>query len=102
MGLANATSDQLGIARKVTVTNNSTMIVADPSTKPEIRARIDQLKKDIAETDSAYLSEKLSIRIAKLSGGVAIIKVNTSLLVAFGNDICLPFVGFKHSIAWKT
>ncbi|XP_031504962.1 ruBisCO large subunit-binding protein subunit alpha-like isoform X1 [Nymphaea colorata] len=75
MDLANATSDQLGIARKVTITNNSTMIVADPSTKPEIRARIDQLKKDIAETDSAYLSEKLAIRIAKLSGGVAIIKV---------------------------
>ncbi|KAI8000055.1 hypothetical protein LOK49_LG09G02840 [Camellia lanceoleosa] len=70
-----ATSDQLGIARKVTITSNSTTIVADPSTKAEIRARILQIKKDLAETDSASLSRKLSERIAKLSGGVAVIKV---------------------------
>ena len=73
--LADATSDQLGVARKVTITCNSTTIVADPSTKPEIRARIMQIKKDLAETDSSYLSRKLSERIAKLSGGVAVIKV---------------------------
>lgn len=77
MGLTldSATSDQLGIARKVTITSNSTTFVADPSTKPEIQARILQIKKDLAETDSSYLSRKLSERIAKLSGGVAIIKV---------------------------
>lgn len=77
MGLTldGATSDQLGIARKVTITSNSTTFVADPSTKPEIQARILQIKKDLAETDSSYLSRKLSERIAKLSGGVAIIKV---------------------------
>ncbi|EOX96921.1 TCP-1/cpn60 chaperonin family protein isoform 4, partial [Theobroma cacao] len=73
--LAGATSDQLGVARKVTITSNSTTIVADPSTKAEIQARIMQIKKDLAETDSAYMSRKLSERIAKLSGGVAIIKV---------------------------
>lgn len=73
--LDSATSDQLGIARKVTITSNSTTFVADPSTKPEIQARILQIKKDLAETDSSYLSRKLSERIAKLSGGVAIIKV---------------------------
>lgn len=73
--LEGATSDQLGIARKVTITSNSTTIVADPSTKAEIRARISQIKKDLAETDSASLSRKLSERIAKLSGGVAVIKV---------------------------
>ncbi|KAA8544745.1 hypothetical protein F0562_019551 [Nyssa sinensis] len=73
--LEGVTSDQLGIARKVTITSNSTTIVADPSTKAEIRARILQIKKDLAETDSAYLSGKLSERIAKLSGGVAVIKV---------------------------
>ncbi|XP_077220213.1 ruBisCO large subunit-binding protein subunit alpha, chloroplastic-like isoform X2 [Tasmannia lanceolata] len=72
--LENATSDQLGIAQKITITNNSTTIVADPTTGAEIRARISQIKKDLAETDSAYLSRKLSERIAKLSGGVAIIK----------------------------
>ncbi|XVE48486.1 hypothetical protein DITRI_Ditri01bG0005600 [Diplodiscus trichospermus] len=75
MTLAGATSDQLGVARKVTITSNSTTIVADPSTKAEIQARIMQIKKDLAETDSAYLSRKLSERIAKLSGGVAVIKV---------------------------
>ncbi|KAG8474427.1 hypothetical protein CXB51_033712 [Gossypium anomalum] len=75
MTLAAATSDQLGVARKVTITSNSTTIVADPSTKAEIQARIMQIKKDLAETDSAYLSRRLSERIAKLSGGVAVIKV---------------------------
>ncbi|XP_030943823.1 chaperonin 60 subunit alpha 2, chloroplastic-like isoform X2 [Quercus lobata] len=73
--LEGATSDQLGIARKVTITCNSTTIVADPTTKAEIRARILQIKKDLAETDNASLSRKLSERIAKLSGGVAVIKV---------------------------
>ncbi|XP_037491984.1 chaperonin 60 subunit alpha 2, chloroplastic [Jatropha curcas] len=73
--LLGATSDQLGIARKVTITSNSTTIVADPSTKAEIEARIMQMKKDLAETDNSYLSRKLSERIAKLSGGVAVIKV---------------------------
>ncbi|GLT54401.1 hypothetical protein SLA2020_276030 [Shorea laevis] len=73
--LEGATSDQLGIAQKVTVTSNSTTIVADPTTQAEIQARILQIKKDLAETDNAYLSRKLSERIAKLSGGVAVIKV---------------------------
>lgn len=73
--LEGATSDQLGIARKVTITSNSTTIVADPSTKAEIQARISQIKKDLAETDNAHLSRKLSERIAKLTGGVAVIKV---------------------------
>ncbi|KAK9989309.1 hypothetical protein SO802_029548 [Lithocarpus litseifolius] len=73
--LEGATSDQLGIARKVTITCNSTTIVADPTTKAEIRARILQIKKDLAETDNASLSRKLSERIAKLSGGLAVIKV---------------------------
>ncbi|KAK9678061.1 hypothetical protein RND81_11G185800 [Saponaria officinalis] len=70
-----ATSDQLGIARKVMISNSSTTIVSDPSTKAEIQARIMQIKKDLAETDNSSLSRKLSQRIAKLSGGVAVIKV---------------------------
>ncbi|KAI3862606.1 hypothetical protein MKW92_046249 [Papaver armeniacum] len=73
--LEDATSDQLGVAQKITITSNSTTIVADPTTKAELRARIAQLKKDVAETDNSYLSRKLSERIAKLSGGVAVIKV---------------------------
>lgn len=69
------TSDQLGIAQKITITSNSTTIVADPIMKAEIKARISQIKKDISDTDSAYLSRKLSERVAKLSSGVAVIKV---------------------------
>uniref|UniRef100_A0A803LR98 Uncharacterized protein n=2 Tax=Chenopodium quinoa TaxID=63459 RepID=A0A803LR98_CHEQI len=75
LSISDATSDQLGIARKVTITNNSTTIVSDPSTKAEIRARVSQIKKDLAETESSHLSRKLAERIAKLSGGVAVIKV---------------------------
>ena len=73
--LETATSDQLGIERKVTITSNRTTIVADPTSNAEIRARILQIKKDLAETDNASLSRKLSERIAKFSGVVAVIKV---------------------------
>ena len=76
LSLEYATSDQLGIAQKVTITSNYTTIVADSSMKAEIKARISQIKKDLSETDSSYLSKKLSERIAKLSGGVATIKVS--------------------------
>ncbi|XP_010695947.2 chaperonin 60 subunit alpha 2, chloroplastic isoform X2 [Beta vulgaris subsp. vulgaris] len=75
LSIGDATSDQLGIARKVTITNNTTTIVSDPSTKAEIRARILQIKKDLAASESSHLSRKLAERIAKLSGGVAVIKV---------------------------
>lgn len=85
--LEGATSDQLGIARKITITNNSTTIVADPSTKAEIQARILQIKKDLEETDNKYLSEKLSERIAKLCGGVAVIKVNPNIIYAFASHV---------------
>ncbi len=73
-----ATIEQLGLARKVTISNNSTTIIADVASKDEIQARISQIKKELAETDSVYDTEKLSERIAKLSGGVAVIKVMTT------------------------
>ncbi|XP_010927079.1 ruBisCO large subunit-binding protein subunit alpha isoform X2 [Elaeis guineensis] len=73
--LRGVTSDQLGVAQKITITSNSTTIVADPSMRAEIQARILQIKKDLTETDSSYLARKLSERIAKLSSGVAVIKV---------------------------
>lgn len=75
LSLDGVTSDQLGVARKVIITNKSTMIIADPSTKPEVEARVMQMKKDLAETDNKILREKLKKRIAKLIGGLAIIKV---------------------------
>ncbi|KAG0473308.1 hypothetical protein HPP92_014684 [Vanilla planifolia] len=74
----NASIEQLGIARKVTISSNSTTIIADSASKDEIQARIAQLKKELAETDSVYDSEKLAERIAKLSGGIAVIKVGAA------------------------
>lgn len=73
-----ASVEQLGLARKITVTNSSTTIIADAATKDEVQARIAQLKKELVATDSVYDSEKLSERIAKLSGGVAVIKVGAA------------------------
>lgn len=73
-----ASVEQLGIARKITVTSSSTTIIADAATKDEVQARVAQLKKELVATDSVYDSEKLSERIAKLSGGVAVIKVGAA------------------------
>ncbi|KAJ8551855.1 hypothetical protein K7X08_028298 [Anisodus acutangulus] len=70
--------EALGIARKVTITKDSTTIIADAASKDEIQSRIAQLKKELSETDSVYDSEKLAERIAKLSGGVAVIKVGAA------------------------
>eukprot|EP00898_Chlorokybus_atmophyticus_P002284 jgi/Chlat1/3056/Chrsp21S03310 len=78
MQVEDATVDMLGTARKVTIRKDSTTLIADTGNKEEIKARIAQLKKEMAETDSVYDSEKLSERIAKLSGGVAVIKVGAA------------------------
>ncbi|XVF46291.1 hypothetical protein PTKIN_Ptkin03bG0016100 [Pterospermum kingtungense] len=74
----NTSVEQLGVARKVIITKDSTQIIADAASKDEIQARVAQLKKELAETDSVYDSEKLAERIAKLSGGVAVIKVGAA------------------------
>jgi hypothetical protein len=79
LSLEGTTSDQLGTAMKVTITSNATTIFADPSTKAEIQARILQIKKDLIETDNANHSRNLSARIAKLTGGIAVIKVPNSI-----------------------
>lgn len=76
--IENVSDEQLGTARKVTISQNSTTIIADEATKDAIQARITQIKKELAETDSVYDSEKLAERIAKLSGGVAVIKVGAA------------------------
>ncbi|CAI0452880.1 unnamed protein product [Linum tenue] len=70
--------DQLGLARKVTISKDSTTIIADAASKDELSSRVAQLKKELSETDSVYDSEKLAERIAKLSGGVAVIKVGAA------------------------
>nr|KJB83860.1 hypothetical protein B456_013G268400 [Gossypium raimondii] len=76
--IENTSVEQLGIARKVIITKDSTQIIADAASKDEIQARVQQLKKELAETDSVYDTEKLAERIAKLSGGVAVIKVGAA------------------------
>lgn len=76
--IENTSIEQLGAARKVTIRKDSTTIIADAASKDEIQARIAQLKKELAETDSVYDSQKLAERIAKLSGGVAVIKVGAA------------------------
>ncbi len=70
--------DMLGSARKVTVTKDTTTIVASGDTKPNVDKRIAQIKRQLEETDSEYDREKLQERIAKLSGGVAVIKVGAA------------------------
>ncbi|CAK0785122.1 hypothetical protein CVIRNUC_008328 [Coccomyxa viridis] len=70
--------ESLGTARKVTAGNNWCTIVADAANREEIQMRIAQIKKELSETDSVYDTEKLSERIAKLAGGVAVIKVGAA------------------------
>lgn len=60
---------------QMTAGNNWCTIVADAANREEIQMRIAQIKKELSETDSVYDTEKLSERIAKLAGGVAVIKV---------------------------
>ena len=78
MGAASATLDALGYARKVNITNNNTTIIADSASREEIDIRVAQLKQELANTDSLYDTQKLSERIAKLAGGVAVIKVGAA------------------------
>lgn len=78
MSIETCDIDVLGTARKVSMSNNTSTIIATSGSKEEIRARIGQIKKELAETDSVYDTEKLAERIAKLGGGVAVIKVGAS------------------------
>lgn len=70
--------DQLGKAGKVTVTKDSTTIVEGAGSKDAISERVDQIKKQIADTTSDFDREKLQERLAKLVGGVAVIKVGAA------------------------
>jgi chaperonin GroEL len=76
--LENVTLDMLGKAKKVTITKDDTTVVDGAGGKDEIAARIAQLKVQVEDTTSDYDKEKLQERLAKLAGGVAIIKVGGS------------------------
>ncbi len=73
--LENVTLDMLGRAKKVTIDKENTTIVNGAGKKTDIEARVKQIKTQIEETTSDYDREKLQERLAKLSGGVAVIKV---------------------------
>ena len=76
--LENVGLDLLGTARKIVVTKDETTIVEGGGTKADVAGRIKQIKQEIDDTDSDYDREKLQERLAKLSGGVAIIKVGAA------------------------
>jgi chaperonin GroEL len=76
--LENLTLDQLGRAKKITVDREHTTIVEGAGAPKDIKARIEQLKRQIEETDSDYDREKYQERLAKLAGGVAVVSVGAS------------------------
>jgi len=76
--LENVALDMLGRAKKVVITKDDTTIVAGAGKKTDIEARVAQIRQQIEDTTSDYDKEKLQERLAKLAGGVAVIKVGGS------------------------
>ncbi len=76
--LENATLDLLGRAKKIVITKDETTIIEGAGTEDDIKGRINQIKTEIDNTDSDYDREKLQERLAKLSGGVAVLKVGAA------------------------
>jgi chaperonin GroEL len=76
--LESITIEQMGKARRVTVTKDNTTIVADDSTKTAVAERCESIKRQIEASDSEYDKEKLNERLAKLYGGVAVIEVGAA------------------------
>ena len=75
--LENATLEMLGTSRRVTINKDTTTIVAEGN-EVAVQARCEQIKKQMEETDSTYDKEKLQERLAKLAGGVAVVKVGAA------------------------
>ncbi|MEO1966637.1 chaperonin GroEL [Hyphomonas sp.] len=73
--LENVTLDMLGTAKRVSIDKDNTTIVDGAGAKADIEARVSQIRKQIEDTSSDYDREKLQERLAKLAGGVAVIKV---------------------------
>jgi len=76
--LENATLSMLGRAERVRITKDETTIVGGKGKKEDIEARINGIKKELETTDSEYAKEKLQERLAKLAGGVAVIRVGAA------------------------
>ncbi|MFN6484348.1 MULTISPECIES: chaperonin GroEL [unclassified Nostoc] len=75
--LDNTKLDSLGKARRITITKDNTTIVAEGN-EVAVKARVEQIRRQIEETESSYDKEKLQERLAKLSGGVAVVKVGAA------------------------
>src|SRR5699024_7014944 len=89
--LENATVDLLGTARKVVVTKDETTIVEGAGDSDEIAGRVSQIRAEIEASDSDYDREKLQERLAKLAGGVAVIRAGAATEVGLKDT--------KHRIA---
>ncbi|HET9091130.1 MAG TPA: chaperonin GroEL [Acidimicrobiales bacterium] len=76
--LENTTLDLLGHARRVVVTKDETTIVDGAGAEEDVKGRVAQIKREIEETDSDWDREKLQERLAKLAGGVAVVKVGAA------------------------
>ena len=76
--LENVEIDQLGVAKRVVVTKDTTVIIEGAGKSADISARVSQIRKQIEDTTSDYDREKLQERLAKLAGGVAVIKVGAA------------------------
>jgi chaperonin GroEL len=76
--LENVTLDMLGRARKIVVAKDSTTVIDGDGTEADVKARIKQIEREIENTDSDWDREKLNERLAKLSGGVVVIKVGAA------------------------
>jgi chaperonin GroEL len=76
--LENATLDMLGTARKIVITKDETTIVDGAGNKEQIAGRVEQIRREITNTDSDYDREKLQERLAKLAGGVAVIRAGAA------------------------
>ncbi|MEM9319983.1 MAG: chaperonin GroEL [Pseudomonadota bacterium] len=75
MKLENVTMDMLGTAKRISITKDETTVVDGQGEKAEIEARVAQIRQQVEETTSDYDREKLQERVAKLAGGVAVIRV---------------------------
>ena len=78
MELDKATLDDLGVAKRVVITKDNTTIIDGNGKSEDIAERVEQIRKQIAESTSDYDREKLQERVAKLAGGVAVIKVGAA------------------------
>ena len=78
LSLETATLEDLGTAKKVSITKENTTIIDGAGESADIEARVDMIRRQIEETSSDYDREKLQERVAKLAGGVAVIKVGAA------------------------